>query len=73
MRLQIRTAVIVSVGFLIVVFFGTIIFANAGTVKIANTTASGYETIASGSYIIDRCQATQIRAKALFTYGLVYE
>ena len=55
------------------VFFGTLFFVNAGTVKIANANAPGYETIDSGSYIINMGQATQSRANALLSFGRVYD
>ena len=55
-------------------FFWNIIFCgNAGTVNIAKATSLDYETIDSGSYIINMGQATQSRANALLSFGRVYD
>ena len=73
LRLRMKTAIIVSAGFLTAVFFGTLFIGNVGTVKTSKAAAPGFQTIDSGSYIIDMGQATQTVANGLVPYGMVYD
>ena len=73
LRLRMKTAIIVSAGFLTAVFFGTLFIGNVGTVKTSKAAAPGFQTIDSGSYIIDMGQATQTVANSLVPYGMVYD